>query len=259
MKVTLDISKSLEDNAKMFYESAKKAKRKLEGVKKAYKKTLERIETLKEKKDTYIPEKTKIKQIERKKDWYEKFRWFISSEGFMCIGGRDATTNDIIVKKHIEGNDLVFHTDIAGSPFFVIKSEGKEIGQATINETYEACASFSRAWKSKVTTTEVFYVKPDQVTNEGGLPKGTFMIHGKRNYGNPTIQLALGIYNNRPMCGPINAIKKNCKDTLYILQGDKKKSDVAKKIKKYYFDKYEIELELNDILSVLPPGDCELS
>ena len=30
---------------------------------------------------------------------YMKFRWFISSDGFLCLGGRDATSNEIIIKK----------------------------------------------------------------------------------------------------------------------------------------------------------------
>jgi len=47
------------------------------------------------------------------KEWYEKFRWFISSDDFLILGGRDATSNEIVIKKHTEKNDLVFHR-----PFF---------------------------------------------------------------------------------------------------------------------------------------------
>ena len=34
-----------------------------------------------------------------KKEWYDKFLWFFSSEGFLCIAGRDAATNEVVVKK----------------------------------------------------------------------------------------------------------------------------------------------------------------
>ena len=44
-------------------------------------------------------EEKKIK-ASKKKEWFEIFRWFYTSEGFFVIGGRDATTNDIIIKKH---------------------------------------------------------------------------------------------------------------------------------------------------------------
>ena len=63
------------------------------------------------------------------KKWYEKFRWFYSSERFLCIGGRDATTNETVIKKHTGAHDLVFHTAMTGSPFFVIQSGGKKIGE----------------------------------------------------------------------------------------------------------------------------------
>ena len=113
--------------------------------------------------------KKKLKEvITRKKKWYEKFRWFVSSEGFLCIGGRDATTNDILVKKHMEKGDLVFHTQLAGSPFFIIKSEGKKIGKKTIEEAAQATASYSRAWKHGFTVTEVYYITPEQVKKEIG-------------------------------------------------------------------------------------------
>ena len=47
---------------------------------------------------------SKEKKLERKKsrEWFEKFHWFYTSEGFLCIGGRDSTSNEIIIKKHTD-------------------------------------------------------------------------------------------------------------------------------------------------------------
>lgn len=253
MKVTLELAKTIEENANFYYYKAKKAKKKIIGLKTAYLKTQDKIERLKLHMDVEKPKKEK--KVKRKKEWYEKFRWFYSSEGFLCIGGRDATTNDIIVKKMMGKDDLVFHTEIRGSPFFVIKAEDKKIGNATINETYVACASFSKAWNLGVKSTEVYYITPDQVKSELGLPKGTFMIYGKRTHQSPDIMLAIGMYEGKPMCGPVDAIAKNCKNYLIITQGDTKKSDAAKMIKKFFSEKGD-DAELDDIVSVLPPGDC---
>ena len=255
MKVALELAKTIEENANFYYEKAKKAKRKIVGLNKAYLKTQDKIERLKLHMDVEKPKREK--KVKRKKDWYEKFRWFYSSEGLLCIGGRDATTNDIIVKKMMGKDDLVFHTEIRGSPFFVIKSEGRKIGKATINEAFEACASFSRAWNLGVTTTEVYYITPEQVKTELGLPKGTFMIYGKRTQQSPDIRLAIGVYEGKPMCGPVDAIRKNCKNLLIITQGDTKKSDAAKMIQKFFSEKGE-DAEIDDIVSVLPPGDCKV-
>src|SRR3989338_8598021 len=138
MEVLIDITKSVEQNAQGYYEKAKKAKKKIPGIKKA-------IEEQKKKLLKIKPPEKKQKTA-RKKEWHDKFRWFLSSDGFLVIGGRDATTNEIIIKKHAESTDLVFHTELAGSPFVVIKNpQGKEIPQKTIDEAAQFCASYSKS------------------------------------------------------------------------------------------------------------------
>ena len=131
----------------------------------------------------------KKQKSKRKQDWYEKFHWFISSEGFLCIGGRDATTNEIVIKKHTDKEDFVFHTEAPGSPFFVIKTEsgeGKEPTKKTFEEVALATGVFSKAWKLGLSSTEVFMVKPEHVSKEAQsgeyIAKGAFMIYGKREF-----------------------------------------------------------------------------
>jgi len=256
MKVELDISKSIEKNAEFYYERAKKAKRKIIGAEVALKKTLEKLEKLKGEE----PEVKTLKRVEHKKKfWYEKFRWFISSDGFLCIGGRDATTNDILVKKHLDKNDLVFHTESPGSPFFIIKSEGKKPGDQTLNEVAQATASFSRAWRNKLSMADVYSFSPDQIKKEFGLPKGSFMVYGKRNYFKPIIELAIGITSEGViMCGPHNAIRKNCAFDFLLRPGNNKKSDIAKEVKKKFEKETTFKVELNDVMQALPPGDCSI-
>jgi len=244
MKVEINITKTVEQNAAFYYEKAKKAKKKIQGAEEALKKTEKKLLTIKPE----VKKKELTEVVTRKKKWYEKFRWFVSSEGFLCVGGRDATTNDILVRKHMQKGDLVFHTEIVGSPFFIVKAEGKKIGKKTIEEAAQATASYSRAWKHGVTITEVYYIKPEQVKKELGLPKGTFMIHGKRNYLKPVLQLAIGKKADRVIGGPVTAIKKQTKNYMIIDQGDTKTSDMAKKIKA------KLGGTLEEIQSFLPPG-----
>jgi predicted ribosome quality control (RQC) complex YloA/Tae2 family protein len=251
MKIKIDINKSIEKNAAEYFEKSKKAKKKIEGAKQALQKSLKKLEKLKKEK----PKEKKKPEKKRKKEWYEKFRWFISSEGFLCIGGRDATTNEIIIKKYAEANDLVFHTDIAGSPFFIIKTEGKKPGEKTIKETAKATASFSKAWKLGLGNMDVFYVNPEQVTKKAKageyLQKGAFMIYGKKNYIKSDINLAIGISKERIMAGPVDAVKKNTEKFIIIEQGKEKTSSVAKKIQK------KIGGDLDDIIRALPAGGCK--
>ncbi len=104
MKIVLNVNKSLEENAEVYFERAKKAKKKVETIKQIllkFEKELAQLEKNKEKEmQQMLLDEAKKKQkslIEKK--WYEKFHWFYSSEGFLCIGGRDATSNDIVIKK----------------------------------------------------------------------------------------------------------------------------------------------------------------
>lgn len=253
MRITLDFRKTVEENAADFFEKAKKAKKKAEGAKKALVKTKAQLKKAEEKEVEIV--ESSLRKV-KKRVWFEKFRWFISSNGFLVIGGRDATTNEIIIKKYTEDHDLVFHTEMAGSPFIVIKSEGKEIPEQTRNEAAAFCASFGRAWKRGLGTSEVYSIKPEQVSkdtkNEGYLAKGSFMIYGDRTYYNPELNIAVGIYEDKVMSGPVSAIMKNCKIFVEIVLGDKKSSDIAKIIKKVIDD------ELDEIIRALPPGTCDI-
>jgi len=254
-KLTLDITKSIEENASLYYEKAKKIKKKIEGAKKALEENLRRLEKLE--KEKKISEKKEIKKPLRiEKKWYEKFHWFISSEGFLVIGGRDATSNEILIKKHTDSNDVVFHTDMAGSPFFVVKSDGKEIGEETKKQTADATVTYSKAWKLGLQTTPVFYVKPEQVSKKAKpgeyLKKGAFMIYGKTNYIENKVNLAVGIKDSKIMAGPVEAIKKNCENYVIVEQGREKTSFVAKKIQ------HKIGGSLDDIIRALPAGGCSV-
>ncbi len=60
-----------------------------------------------------------------KKEWYEKFRWFFTTGGKLAIGGRDAQSNTTLIRRHLQENDTIYHADLFGSPFFILKG-GKE-------------------------------------------------------------------------------------------------------------------------------------
>lgn len=255
MKVTLDLDKSIEENAGGYFDKAKRAKQKIEGAREALERIQKKLIAAKKKKDKH----DKIQERSapaRKRKWYEKFRWFISSEGKLVIGGRDSTTNEIIIKKHAEKDDLVFHTDMAGSPFFVVK-DGKSCSEATLEEAAVATASFSKAWKEGLGTLDVFYVSPDQVSKEAEagehMAKGAFMIRGKTTYLKPRIGLAIGLHEGAVMCGPPCAVKKHCEEHLDVTQGKEKPSDAAKLVRK------KLGGDLDEIIRALPAGGCRLA
>ncbi len=276
MQVKIYLNKTVEENAAEYFEKAKKAKKKLEGVKKALEEMRKKLAGLEKKQALDLKEIKEQEEIKsREKRWYEKFRWFISSEGFLCVGGRDATSNEVLIKKHTEKNDIVFHTDMAGSPFFVVKTqsvlrmpetkvsehvktENKKVNEATLNECAIATASFSRAWKLGMNGLEVFYVKPDQVSKKAKagefLPKGAFMIYGETKYIKAKVELAVGVYENILMCGPVDAVKANCSKYVKVMQGNEKLSDAAKRLKKMF----DVKLSMDDIIRILPAGGVKI-
>src|SRR3989344_952434 len=189
-KLALDLAKNIDENASAYFEKAKKIKKKTEGAEAALNDSIKKLQELELKKEKITRKESKEREFRsRKKEWYEKFRGFFSSEGFLVVGGRDATSNEIIIKKHTDKDDIVFHTDMAGSPFFVVKAEGKKVGESTLQECADATACYSRAWKLGLATLDVFYVKPEQVSKEPNpgeyVAKGAFIIRGKTNYLQP--------------------------------------------------------------------------
>ena len=255
MRLELDVSKNVEKNAEVYFEQAKKARKKAKGAKEAVEKLGQRIKQLEKKIKEEQKEEEKPPARERK--WYEKFRWFFTSDGFLVIGGRDAATNEIAVKKQAEKGDVVFHTDMAGSPFFVIKAEGKKISDKAMRETADATCTFSRAWKLGLVAQSVFYVQPHQLTKTARagefVQRGAFVVKGKTTYLDNKVNCAVGMTEDGiPMGGPIEAVKKHCKKYVVLDQGDEKTSSVAKKIQRI------IGGDLDDIIRVMPSGGARI-
>lgn len=151
---------------------------------------------------------------------------------------------------------MVFHTDMAGSPFFLIKN-GQQAGEKTIEETAQAVAAYSRAWKLGHSTIDVFYVKPEQVSKEArageSLAKGSFMVYGKTLYVHPKVEYAIGLLNEEIIGGPISAVESRTKNYLVVVPGREKKSALAKKIKAKLKGG-----DLDDIIKFLPAGGADV-
>ena len=253
MKIEIDLKKSVEENASYYYEKSKKAKKKLSGaikaVEEAKKNQVKKREEAKKKEEL---EKKKSEALKRQKQWFEKYKWFFTSNKALVISGRDASTNEEVVKKHAEKDDWVFHTDLPGSPFSILKNK-EGLSEIDYYEAAQFTALHSKIWSQGFKAAEVYMVKPEQLskTPRSGeyISKGSFMIYGKRKTYKVSLTISVGLYNDLVMIGPETAIKKNCDVQLKLDQGSLKKSEAANKIMKF------LKLHTNDdIISALPQG-----
>ena len=280
-RIFIDSKKPIPENAEVYYEKGKKAKRKIKGVLIAIEKTKKELDRVEKKKEiamerVLVPQKRVKKELK----WFEKLRWFISSDGLLVIGGRDAHTNEIVVKKHMENNDIYLHSDIHGAPSVIIKNEGQiessednitdaddenhGIPSTTIEEAAVFAASFSSAWSKGFGSLDVYWVHPEQVskTPQSGefVAKGAFIIRGSRKFiRKATVSIAVGIVNYqgpRIMAGPVESLKKYTQNYVTIKPGYTKKEAVALEIlKRIDPDK---QLTLEDVIRVLPSGKCDI-
>lgn len=264
-KINIDPKKTIPENAEVYYEKSKKAKRKIKGALIAIEHTKKQLENMKNKKEVAM-EHISIpkKRVKKNLKWFEKLRWFLTSDGILVVGGRDTNTNESIVKKYLETNDIYMHADIHGASSIVVKLEGRSLNDNILKESASFAASFSTAWSKGYGTQDVFWVHPDQVskTPEPGefLPKGSFVIRGNRNFiRSAKLQIAIGIVNyegKRVMAGPVDSLEAHSDNFIVLKPGYTKKEAIAKKI--LHKINYDDLLELEDIIRVLPSGKCDI-
>ena len=244
---SLSLRKTLFENAAEYYNRGKRAKQKSAGVLVALEdsrkkqaeieKRVNAAEALKTAAPAEAMEELSKRKVESK-EWFEKFRWFISSEGFLVVAGKDTVSNEVLIKKYTDSYDVVFHAEIVGSPFVVVKTAGKEPSEQTLREAGEFAASFSRAWREGMGAADVYWVKPEQLTKIGpsgeSVPHGAFAVSGKRNWmrGTP-LRVAVGVVEDgelRFVGGPVDTVKAKAKAFIVLGPGDLAGKDLLRQV-----------------------------
>ncbi|MCL4450503.1 MAG: NFACT family protein [Candidatus Thermoplasmatota archaeon] len=234
MEIELRINETAGENADNYFAMSKRIKDKLARVD---------MEPRREE------EKVELKKVKRV---FTNYRWFITSDGNLVIGGRDAESNDSVVKKYLGEKDLYFHADIHGAPSVVMKVT-KEPTEKGIEEAAQFSWCMSKAWNTRIGNGSVFYVTKSQVskTPESGeyLARGAWVIRGRKNYiTHLNLELAVGFqkYENREyvVAAPISAISGM---KVIIVPGDGKE-EVVNEISDL------LKVEKESVYPVLPPG-----
>jgi len=261
MEIEIDLNKSLNENASIYFDKSKKNKKKLLGLKKAVKDTEKKLNKMSEKEE--LKEKTVLVK-KRKKKWFEKFHWFYTSDNLLAVAGRDVKSNEELVKKHMEKTDLYFHAEIHGSPHCILKTKNNSASEPSMQETAEFVAVFSRAWTSGLSSVDVYSVLPEQVSKSGeSMKTGSFMIYGERNWFKKTsLDFGIGIKKEEEnfivISGSFDAVKKNAEIYFKVIQGKETKGSTGKKLKKLFEKKLNAVIDLDEIISMLPSGNSDI-
>lgn len=125
----------------------------------------------------------------RRQSWFEKFIWFISSDGYLVLGGRDAMQNEMLYKKHLRKGDVYVHADMHGAASVIVKNNPKTpdapIPPSTLSQAGSLSVCSSNAWDSKAGM-GAWWVNAEQVSKSAPagefLPSGSFMVRGNKNY-----------------------------------------------------------------------------
>jgi predicted ribosome quality control (RQC) complex YloA/Tae2 family protein len=244
--VEIDMGRSLGENMNSYYEEAKKFERKISSAK-------EKMKSFDEK-----PKKMRKEIPKRKEGWYDKFHCFESSDGFLVVSGRNAGQNEELVKRYMESGDLVFHADIHGSPFTLIK-DGKKSPDKTRAEAAQQTLTYSKAWGAGMGSGDVYYVWPHQIKSQAPsgeyLSRGSFMISGKKNFiKNVKLELAVG-FSDRVLSGPKSALRKKTSNYVIVYPGPESREKTAEKIIGILSKGTDYVIPKDEIVRVLP-GEC---
>lgn len=259
IEIPLDPKLSVSKNASIFFDKAKEYAKKAEKAK-------ETLDELKKKLANLTAEllqkRKSVKLTLIKRFWYEKYRWSITSNGFLVVSGKDADQNESLVRKILKDSDIFMHADIQGAAATIIKNP-INIQEQDLFDAAVIAASYSKAWKLGLAIVDVFWVYGNQVSKTPPtgeyLPKGSFMIYGKKNYiKNVPLKLAIGIEINenglRVIVGSEESISKKLKHYVVISPGEEVER-TGERIAKILSEILSIEnsKELrNEIINVLP-------
>ncbi|KAI9769182.1 MAG: hypothetical protein M1839_003786 [Geoglossum umbratile] len=199
LSVDIDLGLSPWANARQYYDqkrtAAMKEQKTLQSSSKALKSTEKKITAdlrkgLKQEKRVLRPVRAPL--------WFEKFYFFISSDGYLALSGRDMMQDEILYKRYLGRGDVYVHADIEGAARVIVKNNPTTpeapIPPSTLSQAGNLAIAASKAWDSKAVLS-AWWVNSDQVSKISPtgeyLTTGGFVIKGEKNFLQPA-QLLLG-------------------------------------------------------------------
>ena len=300
--VELDASAGVEVNADRLYQEAKRIEAKKEGATEAIESTRRELEAVKQRKAEWKAkeaaedghagnadgddEEYEADWLSRSSipirspdDWFDRFRWFRTSTGYLVIGGRNADQNEELVKKYMGKHDRFLHTQAHGGPVTLLKAAGPsesadpvDFAEETLREAAQFAVSYSSDWKDGRGAGDAYMVEPDQVskTPESGeyIEKGSFVVRGDRTYFEDVpCRVAVGVQCEpvtRALGGPPSAIVDRVAASVTLEPGMYAQNDAAmmvyRELKSRFADTSFVRkvASADQLQEFLPPGGSAL-
>ncbi len=103
-----------------------------------------------------------------------KFREIETTSGVKIVLGKDAKSNEELVKEFKGKPNVILHTASPGSPFCVIKELGPS--KKDIATSGAICARYSQAWRDNNENVEINVFTGKDVYKRKGMKVGTFGV-----------------------------------------------------------------------------------
>ncbi|MEM2207893.1 MAG: ribosome rescue protein RqcH [Sulfolobales archaeon] len=241
-------------------------KRKYEHLEEKVVKARETIGELKRKLEEVVERRRRLELLRvkpRRTAWFSRFLWVETSGGFLAVGGRDASQNELLVRKYLGPKDVFVHADIHGASVFVILAKGREVPEKDLREVASLAASYSKAWKAGLSSADVFWVWGEQVGLSAPpgeyLPKGSFMVYGQKNYiRSVELVLSIGVVylddSYDLIIGSPELVEARSAASITVVPGETGIDEAAKEIREYFVQKCpDVRgLTVRDIAKLLP-------
>ena len=193
LNVTISLQESAHGNARDMFAKYRAYKEKSMKTLEASTKALKAAEVTAQRQLAEVQKKSKLTttiQATRKPQWFEKFHWFITSDNYLVLGGKDAHQNETLVKRYLRAGDAYLHADVHGASSCVLRAKrhrlknGKTVAVPLSDQALHEAGNFticrSSAWSSKMITS-AWWVESHQVSKTAPserIPKGG-VVHGE--------------------------------------------------------------------------------
>lgn len=137
----------------------------------------------------------KLIVVERQREWWERFLWFITSAGDVVLRGRDTQTTEVLMRRLMRVGDLIVMCEVDGAlpcllrPMHALWSgdgsltDGRQpVPRLSLEEAGAWCVSLSHAWEQKQSIGS-WWAYASQLA--GGTAAGCYDVVGEKHHIGP--------------------------------------------------------------------------